>query len=191
MISRLNIILISTLTVVLALAQTPSPIPDPNPEGANVQGGVPPEQPVAPPSQGVEELDASGLVMNKNTFNYDGNEGRDPFKVYREFVQPIAMSTSGSQGSAPQSSEKNIRSVIVPDDIIVQGILYKKKDPVALVVIKGVKGLNKLRVNSLVGRNEGKVIEIRQDKMVIEQVKEFDGQKFTEKIVLEVRAKKN
>jgi hypothetical protein len=47
--------------------------------------------------------------------------------------------------------ERSIRTILVPEDIVVQGIMYRKKDPVALVMIKGVKGLNKLKINSPVG----------------------------------------
>lgn len=179
----------------MAHAQTP-PVPDPN-SGLNVQNPTanpaPTEATPTPPAPGVEEmLDASGLVINKNSFNYDGAEGRDPFKVYREYVQPNT-NPGGTAGvnPFPTGLEKTIRTAVVPDDIAVQGILFKKNDPIALVIVKGVKGLNKLKVNSPVGRNEGKVIEIRKDRIVIEQVKDFDGQKFSEKIELKVREKKN
>ncbi|OYZ21194.1 MAG: hypothetical protein B7Y39_09660 [Bdellovibrio sp. 28-41-41] len=192
MISNLALFIFSLFIVGVAEAQQTLPIPDPN-TGATSQPAAPPAQGQL---QGVEELlDGSGLVINKNVFTYDGNEGRDPFKVYREYVQPI--NTPGTGNTNPGSGDiqlgngKNIRTILVPEDIVVQGIMYRKKDPVALVLIKGVKGLNKLKINSPVGRNEGKVIDIQPDKIVIEQVKDFDGQKFTEKVVLEVRAKKN
>tara|TARA_B110001454_G_scaffold219196_1_gene251401 strand:+ start:14410 stop:15012 length:603 start_codon:yes stop_codon:yes gene_type:complete len=200
MISKLTFILFFISVASLVRAQTPPTVPDPN-------GEVPPAQtaPIVPhpdapagseQHKGVEELlDGSGLVINKNIFSYDGNEGRDPFKIYREYIQPTTVTgtsgSGGSTGTSIQSTTKNIRSVVVPDDVVVQGILYKKKDPIALVMIKGVKGLNKLKLNSPIGRNDGKVIDIQPDKVIVEQVKDFDGQKFTEKVILEIRAKKN
>lgn len=139
-----------------------------------------------------EMLDASGLVINKNDFSYDGAEGRDPFKIYREYVQPTQNNGAESAANTiPANVEKNIRTATVPEDVIVQGIFYKKDDPIALVVVKGVKGLNKLKINSPIGRNEGKIIDIRRDRVIIEQVREFDGQKFSEKIELKVREKRN
>lgn len=195
MIFKVTFVLL-TLIVQMGFAQAP-PVPDPN-ASANPS---PPESnpaqvptPAPAPAAGVEEmLDASGLVINKNIFNYDGNEGRDPFKVYREFVQPTSTTGGTGAGANPAGSnlEKNIRTAVVPDDIVVQGIFYKKSDPIALIVVKGVKGLNKLKVNSQIGRNEGKIIEIRKDRILIEQFKDFDGQKFSEKIELKVREKKN
>lgn len=198
MISNLALFIFSLFLVGVAEAQQTPPIPDPN-TGAAVQPAPPaptnPAPPTAPANQGVDELlDGSGLVINKNVFTYDGNEGRDPFKIYREYVQPLNTPGTGNSpgiGNINLGNGKNIRTILVPEDIVVQGIMYRKKDPVALVMIKGVKGLNKLKLNSPVGRNEGKVIDIQPDKIVIEQVKDFDGQKFTEKVVLEVRAKKN
>lgn len=198
MISNFIVFFFSMFVAVVVGAQETPPISDPNVGTGHTQAPAthPSQPPVSnhgqPPHQGVEELlDGSGLVINKNVFTYDGAEGRDPFKVYREYVQPISTGTVTGNISNIQVNGKNIRSVVVPDDIVVQGILYKKRDPIALVVIKGVKGLNKLKINSPIGRNEGKVIDIQPNKIVIEQVKDFDGQKFTEKVVLEVRAKKN
>ncbi len=189
MIFKVTFVLL-TLIVQMGFAQEPPPVPDPN---VSVSPATPTPNPAPVPAQGVEEmLDASGLVINKNIFNYDGSEGRDPFKVYREFVLPATNGGPGT-GSNPSTSnlEKNIRTAVVPDDIVVQGIFYKKNDPIALIVVKGVKGLNKLKVNSQIGRNEGKIIEIRKDRIFIEQFKDFDGQKFSEKIELKVREKKN
>lgn len=203
MIFRLAIILISILSMEVALGQTPpanfehsdaqSQPTAPQADASNTAAPQPTTTAPVPDKQSVEELlDGSGLVINKNTFSYDGSEGRDPFKVFREFVQPTIATggTGGGQETPIQNMERSIRTILVPEDIVVQGILYKKSDPIALVVIKGEKGLHKLRLNSLVGRNEGKVVDIRQDKIIIEQVKDFDGQKFTEKVVLEVRKKK-
>ena len=204
MISNLAIAIFSLFIAVGAEAQQTPPIPDPKAAAATAQPVAPPtpppnqegQSPTQAQHQGVDELlDGSGLVINKNVFTYDGNEGRDPFKIYREYVQPINEPGTGNTNPGPGNihlgSGKNIRTILVPEDIVVQGIMYRKKDPVALVMIKGVKGLNKLKINSPVGRNEGKVIDIQPGKIVIEQVKDFDGQKFTEKVVLEVRAKKN
>lgn len=190
MIFKVTVVLL-TLIVQMGFAQAP-PVPDPN-ATVSPEAPTPNPAPTTAPAAGVEEmLDASGLVINKNVFNYDGNEGRDPFKVYREFIQ---TTTNGGTGTGANSSasnlEKNIRTAVIPDDIVVQGIFYKKSDPIALVVVKGVKGLNKLKVNSPIGRNEGKIIEIRKDRVVIEQYRDFDGQKFSEKIELKVREKKN
>lgn len=145
---------------------------------------------------GPDGEDDSALVMKKNMFTYDSAEGRDPFKIYRDpIIVPTGTTTDNNKGSGnsggPINLEKNIRTALVPSEVTVLGILYKKVDPIALVAVKGVKGLNKLKVNSPIGRNEGKVIEIRKDQIVIEQVKDFDGQKFTEKVVLKVRNKKD
>lgn len=137
----------------------------------------------------------SGLVIKKNSFTYDGNEGRDPFKIFREI--PIIIGNQNPNDGKdvakpiPTFSEKNIRTAIIPNEVTVLGILYKKVDPIALISVKGVKGLNKLKVNSPIGRNDGKIIEIKKDQVVIEQIKDFDGQKFTEKIVLKVRQRKD
>lgn len=195
MISNLALFIFSLFLAGVAEAQQTPPIPDPNTGAAAQPAPLPPEPPTTSTSQGVDELlDGSGLVINKNNFTYDGNEGRDPFQIYREYVPPLDKPGPGNNpgiGNINLGKEKTIRTVLVPEDIVVQGILYRKKDPIALVLIKGVKGLNKLKLNSPVGRNEGKVIDIQPDKIVIEQVKGFDGQKFTEKVVLEVRAKKN
>ena len=134
----------------------------------------------------------SGLVIKENRFTYDGNEGRDPFKIYKEPIilnGPPQDPTLG-QGDKPIITEKNIKTALVPSEVTVLGILYKKVDPIALVAVKGVKGINQLKLNSLIGRNEGRVIDIKKDQIVIEQVKDFDGQKYTEKVVLKVRQKK-
>lgn len=187
MISK-TMIVFFCLALNFAIAQTVPPVPDSASKSESAAANN-------PPTPGVEEtLDASGLVINKNIFNYDGTEGRDPFKVYREYVQPTTNPggiTPNGTNPNPSNLDKNIRTAMVPEDVVVQGILYKKNDSIALVVVKGVKGLNKLRVSSPIGRNEGKVIEIRKDRIIIEQVKDFDGQKFSEKIELKLREKKN
>ncbi len=211
--------LLTTLSFEYTMAQgTPTPQGTSASQGSTTPP-MPPTQPVIPTQQqvmpdihsadpkhlaeiprqeGAPSLDDSGqensaIVMKKNSFTYDGNEGRDPFKIFREipiFIPGVTATDPKSKPEMPVILEKNIRTALVPNEIVVMGILYKKKDPIALVAVKGIKGLNKLKVNSPIGRNEGKVIEIRKDQIIIEQVKDFDGQKFTEKIVLKVRQKK-
>ncbi len=136
----------------------------------------------------------SGLVLKKNTFTYDSNEGRDPFKIFREV--PIFGTGPGPDPKAnegpklPNHSEKNIRTALIPNEIKLVGILFRKADSIALISVIGVKGLNRLKINSPIGRNDGKIIDIKRDQVVIEQIKDFDGQKFTEKVTLDVRPKK-
>lgn len=139
------------------------------------------------------EQQNSEIAMKEKIFSYDGNEGRDPFKIYREnpiFPDPNSVDLKGNSTTDLSYLEKNIRTAIVPSEVSLMGILYKKVDPIALIAVKGVKGLNQVKINSPIGRNEGKVIDIQKDRIVIEQVRDFDGQKFTEKVVLKVREKK-
>jgi Tfp pilus assembly protein PilP len=175
----------------VAQAQNPPPM-DPNQPPPPAQG--PPPVP-APSSPMMEDLgDGSDLIMKKNNFNYDSNDGRDPFKIFRETPTfPTGPVTQGP-GPKPENNappEKSIHTAMVPGEIIVQGILYRKNDPIVLISVRGIRGLNKLKLNSPIGRNEGKIVDIQRDRIVIEQVKDFDGQKFTEKLILKVREKKN
>jgi Tfp pilus assembly protein PilP len=85
---------------------------------------------------------------------------------------------------------EGILTAAVPGDINVVGILFRKDDPIALVKVRNVKGLFKLKVNSRIGRSEGRVIEIQRDRFIVEQVRDFDGQKFTEKVELKIRERK-
>lgn len=145
-----------------------------------------------PAIENAPQADTVDLVIKGNNFTYDGTEGRDPFKIYREI--PVIIPGQGPEdpkkADQPNLLEKNIRTALVPNEVVLQGILYKKNDPIALVSVKGLKGINQLKVNSPIGRNEGKVVEIQKDKVIVEQVKDFDGQKFTEKVILVLREKK-
>lgn len=167
-----------------AVQEKPSATPE-APAAAPTAEGTTPEAQIP---------DAAGYVLKNNNFTYDINEGRDPFKIFREIPLFVpGNETKTKDISKPEvvfNGQKTILTAVVPIDVVVMGILFKKIDPIALVSVKGVKGINKLMVNSPIGRNEGKVIEIKKDQIVIEQVKDFDGQKFTEKVVLKVREKK-
>ncbi len=175
--------------------ETPTPA---TPRGDAVHGqpsqsGVPGDETQAPGTEALPHTESPDLVIKRNVFSYDSTEGRDPFKIYREMPVMIPGQNGSYDAKRPETNlpvEKNIRTITVPNDVILQGILFKKSDPIALVSVKGLKGINQLKVNSPIGRNEGKVIEIQKDHVVVEQVKDFDGQKFTEKIVLKVRDKK-
>ncbi|MBL7545506.1 MAG: pilus assembly protein PilP [Bdellovibrionaceae bacterium] len=185
------ILILNSLFIQTSYGQSP-PVEPETPPTMEAHSGEPSTAEPFPTTMTEELNDANGIVLKKNNFIYDGAEGRDPFKVYRELQ--LFNPTDGSNPAVkvgPVIVEKSIRTAAVPGDIVILGILYKKNDPIALVKVRDVKGLNKLRLNSPVGRNEGKVIEIHKDRIVIEQVRDFDGQKFTEKVTLKVREKKN
>ena len=171
-------------------AAQPPALPETNPAPRANSGPAIPGVP-QPDEFGEEN---SGLVLKKNVFTYDPAEGRDPFKIFREipiFVGGPNPDPKINEGpKLPNHLEKNIRTVLIPNEIKLVGVLYRKADSIALISVIGVKGLNRLKINSPIGRNDGKIIDIKRDQVVIEQIKDFDGQKFTEKVTLEVRPKK-
>ncbi len=183
-------------TVAPTAPVNPSAAPQPNAPESSPAPRIAAPGPAIPGVPQPEEFteENSGLVLKKNTFTYDSNEGRDPFKIFREVPifgsgpNPDPKSNEGPK--LPNHAEKNIRTALIPNDIKLVGILFRKADSIALISVIGVKGLNRLKINSPIGRNDGKIIEIKRDQVVIEQIKDFDGQKFTEKVTLDVRPKK-
>lgn len=183
----ISIVLFQEISLAQGTPTAVPPVPSPDNQSA-------PTPPPPTPTAVTEELTDSGMVMKKNNFSYDGNEGRDPFKVFREIPfapDPNGKPNPGSTNPNPQPvMTEGILTAIVPGDVTIVGILNKKEDPIVLVKVRNVKGIFKLKMNSRIGRNEGRVIDIQKDKMTVEQVRDFDGQKFTEKVEMKIREKK-
>ncbi|MCK6597621.1 MAG: pilus assembly protein PilP [Bdellovibrionaceae bacterium] len=150
--------------------------------------------PTSPPSFGVEIGAPSLIDESKKVFFYNESEGRDPFKPYREFDPTLLKTTDESTNVKSTNQEpaketpmvRTIKTIVVPNDVILLGIVFNKQNPVAAVKVTEGKTYY-LRKGDSIGRHEGKIIEINRDNVVIEQVKVFDGQKNMEKVILKFK----
>lgn len=125
----------------------------------------------------------------RKEFTYNENDGRDPFKIYRD---PTIMAMDKNPESKPteEKSDKilirNIKTISVPTDVVLLGIVYNKDNPVAAIKVTDGKTYY-MRKNDTIGRHDGKIVDITRNTVHIEQYREFDGQKNLEKIVLKFR----
>jgi hypothetical protein len=81
---------------------------------------------------------------------------------------------------------RNIKTILVPVDVILLGIVYNKDNPVAAIKVKEGKTYY-MKKNDQIGRNEGKIVDITSNSVLIEQFRNFDGQKILEKVVLKFK----
>lgn len=125
----------------------------------------------------------------KKEFIYNENEGRDPFKVYRDPTIMMSEKTTETKPTEEKSDKvlvRNIKTISVPTDVVLLGIVYNKDNPVAAIKVTDGKTYY-MRKNDTIGRHEGKIVDITRNTVHIEQYREFDGQKNLEKIVLKFR----
>lgn len=179
----------------ISLAQDPSnsatvPSNQVNPTVSN-QPSVNPGQ---PPPQGmnsaIEDSQATAPISDfKKEFNYNENEGRDPFKPYKDPNMVVIEKPTGEKTDQPQEEKvlvRNIKTIAVPADVVLLGIVYNKENPVAAIKVIDGKTYY-MRKQDSIGRYEGKIIEITRNTVVIQQTRDFDGQKNIEKVVLKFK----
>lgn len=182
----MKIIILSLLLICNSvLAQNPEPQPvqppatvpvlDPATNSATAPGG---------------EGTAPGPELKKE-FIYNESEGRDPFKVYRDPTVIVNDKSNSENHQTEQKSDnkllaRNIKTISVPNEVILLGIVYNKDNPVAAIKVLDGKTYY-MRKNDLIGRHEGKIVEITRNTVLIEQYREFDGQKNLEKVVLKFK----
>lgn len=118
----------------------------------------------------------------ESKFNYDPKEGRDPFKIYREFTPESAIRTNDNQ---VVKKEISISTALIPSDVTLVGIMFRLNNSTAAIKVKGGKTYF-LKVKDKIGRYEGKIISITDKEVVIEQIKEFDGEKKVETVTLKM-----
>lgn len=182
----MKIIILSLLFICnLALAQNP----EPNPLPATTP--VPTVNPTTNSATAPGEEGTVTVPELKKEFIYNESEGRDPFKVYRD---PTVLVNEKANSDSHQSEQKsdnkllarNIKTISVPNEVILLGIVYNKDNPVAAIKVLDGKTYY-MRKNDLIGRHEGKIVEITRNTVLIEQYREFDGQKNLEKVVLKFK----
>ena len=168
------------------------------PSGQNLENkkvdSNPSLNPISSPPSGLEIGAPSLIDENKKIFYYNESEGRDPFKPYREYdpasLKPMEESTNSKSNNQEATKDmpmvRTIKTIVVPNDVILLGIVFNKQNPVAAVKVTEGKTYY-LRKGDSIGRHEGKIIEINRDNVVIEQVKVFDGQRNMEKVILKFK----
>lgn len=174
----------------ISLAQEPN-IPESapgnqvNPAVNNQQTGVPQ---IMNPTVDDSQATAPSSDLKKE-FNYNENEGRDPFKPYKD-PNIVVLDKPPGERTQQQQEEKilvrNIKTIAVPADIVLLGIVYNKDNPVAAIKVIDGKTYY-MRKQDSIGRYEGKIIEITRNTVVIQQTRDFDGQKNIEKVVLKFK----
>ncbi|PIT99982.1 MAG: hypothetical protein COT74_06425 [Bdellovibrionales bacterium CG10_big_fil_rev_8_21_14_0_10_45_34] len=119
-----------------------------------------------PETMAVDKVDLlKGIIED---FDYDPEGKRDPFSVYN----PIGI--AGSTGTSAFGPVFPLQRFDL-DQLHVTGIIWNVKSPRALVVDPQSKSYT-LRMNDMVGRNNGRVVAIREGEVVVMEAVEIDGQ---------------
>jgi Tfp pilus assembly protein PilP len=161
---------------------------NPNPNAAATS---PPTTPATAPVTAVpleENQVTAPINESKNDFEYNENEGRDPFKRYRDpsLILQSKQDPKKEEIDLALLKIRNIKTILVPVDVILLGIVYNKDNPVAAIKVKEGKTYY-MKKNDQIGRNEGKIVDITSNSVLIEQFRNFDGQKILEKVVLKFK----
>lgn len=126
----------------------------------------------------------------KKEFVYNESEGRDPFKIYRDpsviIPEKVNTETRHNEDKTDKIMARNIHTISLPSEVVLLGVVYNKDNPVAAIKVLDGKTYY-MRKNDTIGRHEGKIVEITRNTVLIEQFREFDGQKNLEKIVLKFK----
>ncbi len=165
-------------------------IPNANPNvngDPNAAGTIPAKASTAPPASEENQVTAP-INELKSDFEYNENEGRDPFKRYRDpnLIFQSRQDSKKEEVDPALLKIKTIKTVLVPGDVILLGIVYNKDNPVAAIKVKEGKTYY-MKKNDQIGRNEGKIVDITSNSVMIEQFRNFDGQKILEKITLKFK----
>jgi Tfp pilus assembly protein PilP len=189
----IKLIYILLLICKISLAQDPNnpgtmPSNQVNPT-VNNQPSVDPGQPQGINSA-IDDSQATAPTSEfKKEFNYNENEGRDPFKPYKDPNMVVIDKPTGEKTDQPQEEKvlvRNIKTIAVPADVVLLGIVYNKDNPVAAIKVIDGKTYY-MRKQDSIGRYEGKIIDITRNTVVIQQARDFDGQKNIEKVVLKFK----
>lgn len=181
----------------LLWAQNPSEPVMPPENVAPPAGGTPaPGAPVVPGAPGAagaagevqgEAFQATAPTADlKKEFFYNENEGRDPFKPYKDPALANVERVASTNPSNEKVLVRSIKNIAVPDEVILLGIVHNKDKPVAAIKVIDGKTYY-MRKNDLIGKHEGRIVDITRNTVIVEQYREFDGQKNLEKIVLKFR----
>lgn len=147
--------------------------------------------PIVNTQPSVEDSQATAPTSDfKKEFNYNENEGRDPFKSYKDPNMVVTEKPTGEKGEQQPQEEKilvrNIKTIAVPADVVLLGVVYNKDNPVAAIKVIDGKTYY-MRKQDSIGRYDGKIIDITRNTVVIQQTRDFDGQKNVEKVILKFK----
>lgn len=192
----MKLISLLILTSLITMAQTPptgAPTPSTVPNGKPAVNGTAGNPAVDANLNSATAPGAAEVAVTpdlKKEFVYNESEGRDPFKVYRDpsviIPEKINTETRHLDDKTDKVLVRNIHTISIPAEVVLLGVVYNKDNPVAAIKVLDGKTYY-MRKNDTIGRHEGKIVEITRNTVLIEQYREFDGQKNLEKIVLKFK----
>lgn len=114
--------------------------------------------PAKPPKKAVAPIQTSSAEERGGEYHYDPIGKRDPFKP---FIQLEKKETTAKRAVAPLQ-------IFDLTELRLVGIILLPGKKVAMVEDPSGKGYN-IREGTLIGKNEGRVIDIMKDEVVVEE----------------------
>ncbi len=130
---------------------------------ASVPAAAPP---AAPPAQAKPEAASDAASPDKPEYRYDPKGKLDPFKPFVRLEVPTPTAKKGPE-KKPMGNLTPLQRVSL-DKVRVTGIAGSSTKRVAMVEDGGGKGFI-VYVGTLIGMNDGKVVQILSDRVIVEE----------------------